>query len=109
MKYIKNMNIDFNDWDYYKKENIDYPQYVDKKIYKRFIEFLKNNDIYDEYFNKLNKIGDYYNTGLYQGENFFLDIEPYNWLYKAFSWAGDFDKWDELDIKWCDILDKIDK
>jgi len=106
MKYLKKININFDNWDSY-SEDIDYPQHVDKKIYKRFIKFLNDNNIYDEYFDRLNKMDNgYYNIRLYKGENFFFDIEPSDWLYKSFSWAGDFDKWDKLDIKWGDILDK---
>jgi len=84
------MKINFNDWDNY-EESIDYPQHVDKKIYKRFIKFLNDNNIYDEYFDRLSKVGEYYDNDSYNGENFFFDIEEYEWIYKV-SWSGNFFK-----------------
>jgi len=99
MKYIKKLNIDFDNWEEIENININYEFKINNNIKNKFnvfIKFLNDNNVYDEFFNNLIN---YHKNKKYK--DYFNLIDPYNWIMNAFSWHNDNNyNWASLHNKW---------
>jgi len=96
MKYIKKLNINFNDWNEYNDSKIDNLIHKynikdnNKKTFIKFIKFLEEYDITDQFFNNLNR-------------KFSFNItRKRQWISAAFDWKIDNYNWFDLHCKWLD-------
>lgn len=78
----------------------------DKQI---FIQFLKDNDAYEEYVYNFNKREKFRNKACPKNQ-FFSKKEPKEYILFAFTWDSTSEGlrfWNEIDIKWMDYLANI--
>jgi len=106
MKYIKKLNINFNDW-----EEIDdqkFKPYVDKYIYDIFIDFLKRNNVYKSFFNNIKDYNLVKNFKWFEIDSSdFFNTQNYNEWINSFDWFSsneDEKKWAKLNNEWRNIV-----
>lgn len=63
-------------------------------IEEKFFKFLKDNNVYDEYFSNLDEIW----------EEFKEIYEPTTWFVNGFLWGNEYEEWEILDEKWNKLL-----
>jgi len=103
MKYIKQLDIDFNNWDEINDNDIDiYQIYQDYdtnvKYFDKFIQFLIDNNILNHFFinlknSKWNKNNYYY----------FKNHNIVDWIDQSFFWGSTSqgnDLWEKINRKW---------
>ena len=74
-----------------------------------FIQFLKDNDAYEEYVYNFNKREKFRNKACPKNQ-FFSKKEPKEYILFAFTWDSTSEGlrfWNEIDIKWMHYLDSI--
>jgi len=94
MKYIKNLKINFNEDNWIINDDDQFRNRLRPykiKIYDDFITFLKNNNVYDEFFKNIN-------------DDFFNIFTSLLWIdfFIGINNIKNYDKpyWYELDKKW---------
>jgi len=112
MKYIKELNIDFNNWDEASDNSNEFKGHMD------FYNFLtKNNalDNYLKYFHDIKSIKwrknfmilKYYKINNFDDLNeFFNKVNPLSYFDYAFLWNNWYklEYWDNLHFKWVKII-----
>jgi len=95
MKYIKALNIDFNNWEEI-KDDLDgflIPKYAENFIL--FKDFLIEKGLFDKYINNLKENNKDWKI-------FFLKTIPETWISSSFNWGIDYGKinWNIIDEEW---------
>jgi len=100
MKYIKELNIDFNNWD----EVENYNEFYGHKI---FFNFLKKNNILDSYINNFYNIDNSrmirYKENLNTIKEFLDSNIKKNFIDSAFAWELTSEKpsfWIRYNVRW---------
>jgi hypothetical protein len=122
MKYIKKLNIDFDNWEKI-NNNFFNEKYVliqlnqeEKNKYLLFINFLLQNNIFDKFFvNFFNKKTTFYWDNFYKNEeDKIIDLiseTPFNTLIPlSFNWNKTnegFEFWNDIFKKWLILMNKI--
>jgi len=109
MKYIKKLNIDFNNWEEIDNEFLI--PYLYEIEYNKFINFLRYEEIYDKFVNNL-KNYDLTKNFLWiisvdKYDKFFLVDKPITWITSSFDWGHTNDGyiyWAKINDKWGNIL-----
>jgi len=96
MKYIKKLNIDFNDWIDI-DDGINLAKYKNNTEVKKFISFLNKNYCYDKFFNNL-KNNELTSRFIWKqmNQDHFNYIKPHNWIDLSFDWENSpegYDYW----------------
>jgi len=101
--HLKKLNesIDFNDWD---DEEYEFCNNTNNK----FVRFLKNHGIYDNFIYNCEHDKHYYKgSRWYSLETFCVDLKKYEYINAAFDWENTkegFDFWEKMDSQWRYLL-----
>jgi len=98
MKYIKKLNIDFNNWDEIEQSNkkTDFNININiEKIFNLFKKYLDEKDLFDRYMRNLKK-----SVLCCDVKDFFNKVYPENWVSNGFGWGIDYVDWSYIDYNW---------
>jgi hypothetical protein len=95
--------IDFNN---YEKERINYP--ILKDCPQQFIDFLKNENVYEKFIDNLLKVSNHWKKNIWR-TSIFCDINKVDYIFSGFKWSKTddrYDFWKNINNKWKEIIYK---